>query len=87
MLNRLVEATGRYNCLLIMDEIYADLVWRGNEFYSPVQETLHKHVIACRGFSKNVACQRFEIRSIFSGPQTVFTQLACWLSHFASRNG
>ena len=58
VLSKLAEATGRHNCFLIMDEIYADLVWKGNEFYSPVQDTLHKHVIACRGFSKNVACQR-----------------------------
>lgn len=57
-LTRLAETTGRYNCLLIMDEIYADLVWKGNEFFSPVQNQLDKHVVACRGFSKNVACQR-----------------------------
>lgn len=88
-LERLVETTGRYNCLLIMDEIYgemllivrisliiclflaADLVWEGNTFYSPVQTALHKHVVACRGFSKNVACQSWRVGYLISHPETV----------------
>ncbi len=70
-LERLVEITGRYNCMLIMDEIYADLVWAGNTFYSPVQTTLHKHVVACRGFSKNVACQSWRVGYLISHPETV----------------
>lgn len=70
-LERLVEVTGRYNCTLIMDEIYADLVWKGNSFYSPVQTTLHKHVVACRGFSKNVACQSWRVGYLISHPETV----------------
>lgn len=76
-LKRLVEATGKYNCLLIMDEIYADLVWGDRQFYSPIQDELHKHVIVCRGFSKNLACQSWRVGYLISHADTVADILAC----------
>jgi aspartate/methionine/tyrosine aminotransferase len=70
-LDRVVELTAKHNCYLILDEIYADLVWEGNVFYSPIQEQLHKHVISCRGFSKNLACQSWRLGFLVSHPDTV----------------
>ena len=75
-LERVVEMTGRHNCFLILDEIYADLIWEGNSFYSPVMTKLHRHVISCRGFSKNVACQSWRIGYLISHPDTVAEILA-----------
>jgi aspartate aminotransferase len=74
VLNRLVEMTAPHNCYLIFDEIYADLVWTeltGKEFYSPCQDALHKHVLCCRGFSKNVACQSWRVGYVIGHPDTI----------------
>jgi histidinol-phosphate/aromatic aminotransferase/cobyric acid decarboxylase-like protein len=36
-----------------------------------VQSALHKHVVSCRGFSKNVACQSWRVGYLISHPETV----------------
>ncbi len=43
----------------------------GSSFYSPVQSALLKHVVSCRGFSKNVACQSWRVGYLISHPETV----------------
>lgn len=48
---KIVELTEKYKSLLLVDEIYCDLVFKG-KFFSPINEKLFDHVIACRGFSK-----------------------------------
>lgn len=51
-LEKLIEMTGKAGCLLLMDEIYCDLIWREG-YWSPVQmDKLPKHVIVARGFAK-----------------------------------
>lgn len=77
-LQRLVEMTGKVNCFVIFDEIYADLVWTeltGKKFYSPVQDGLQKHVLCCRGFSKNIACQSWRVGYVIGHPETMVTVL------------
>eukprot|EP01117_Protostelium_nocturnum_P017492 TRINITY_DN711_c2_g1_i1.p1 TRINITY_DN711_c2_g1~~TRINITY_DN711_c2_g1_i1.p1 ORF type:complete len:392 (-),score=137.42 TRINITY_DN711_c2_g1_i1:1011-2186(-) len=53
---KLVEMTEKAGCLLLIDEIYSDLVWKG-EFYSPAQDKLYEHVLVARGFAKSLAAQ------------------------------
>jgi len=68
---RMVEMTGKANCLLMIDEIYCDLVWKG-DFYSPIQEAeLFKHVIVCRGFSKTLGAQSWRCGYLVAHPTMV----------------
>jgi len=64
---KLVELTSKSNTLLMIDEIYSDLVWKG-KFYSPIETELFKHVIVCRGFSKSLACQSWRCGYIVAHP-------------------
>jgi len=69
-LQRLVKMTGEANCMLLIDEIYCDLVWKG-KFYSPIQDELCEHVIVCRGISKTLAAQSWRIGYMVSNPKTI----------------
>jgi aspartate/methionine/tyrosine aminotransferase len=62
---RLCESTGS---VLIVDEIYCDMVWRG-QHYSPVQmEPLSENVVVCRGWAKSVAAQSWRIGFLVTHP-------------------
>jgi cystathionine beta-lyase len=50
-IDKIVQLTHQYHSLLLIDEIYCDLVWRG-DFHTPIKDELYEHVIVCRGFSK-----------------------------------
>ena len=45
---RLVRLCEQHNALLILDEIYCDMVWHG-EHFSPLLEPLSRAVVVCRG--------------------------------------
>ncbi|KAF0972301.1 hypothetical protein FDP41_009204 [Naegleria fowleri] len=69
-LEKLAHLCAKYNCYVLLDECYCDMVWRKDEstgkltidhVYCPLanDEILNtlKNVIVCRGFSKNMGCQ------------------------------
>jgi len=68
-LDKMVQLTRSYNSMLLLDEIYSDLVWKG-QFYSPIHETLHEHVVVCRGFSKSLGCQSWRVGYVVAAPST-----------------
>jgi len=68
-LDKMVELTKAHNCMLLLDEIYCDLVWKGT-FYSPIHEKLHDHVVVCRGFSKTLGCQSWRVGYVVASPTT-----------------
>jgi len=55
-LKRLIKMCGDSDTLLLIDEIYCDLVWKG-ELWTPSMEPMEKHVIIARGFAKSLAAQ------------------------------
>jgi len=67
---KMVALTKQYNCNLLIDEIYCDLVWRG-QFFSPIQDPLQDHVVVCRGFAKTLGCQSWRVGFLIAAPQTV----------------
>jgi len=70
-LKRLVKMTEQANCLLIIDEIYCDLVWKG-PFYSPIsEEKLPENVIVCRGFAKSLGAQSWRCGFAVSTPSLI----------------
>jgi len=70
-LKKLIDLTSRSGCLLLLDEIYCDLVWRG-DFWSPTQEEeLHKHVLVARGFAKSLAAQSWRCGYAVGHPQMI----------------
>jgi len=64
---KVVNLTEKYKCRLLIDEIYSDLVWRG-EYYSPIQDKLHDHVIVVRGFSKSLGAQSWRCGYLIASP-------------------
>ncbi len=69
-MQKLTKLTGEAKCILLLDEIYCDLVWKGT-FFSPIQDELYEHVIVCRGISKTLAAQSWRIGYLVSNPKTV----------------
>jgi len=67
-MQRLVKMTTEAKCILLLDEIYVDLVWKGT-FYSPIQDGVSDYVVVCRGFAKNVGCQSWRCGYLISSPQ------------------
>jgi len=70
-LEKLVALTTAANCLLILDECYSDMVWEGNEFYSPIQTQLRDSVIVIRGFSKVLGAQSWRVGFVVSTPNMI----------------
>jgi aspartate/methionine/tyrosine aminotransferase len=68
--DKIVKLTADYKCLLLIDEIYNDLVWKGN-FYSPINEKIYEHVIVCRGFSKSLGAQSWRLAYMISHPSII----------------
>jgi len=68
-IQKLVTMTREAKCTLLIDEIYCDLVWKG-QFFSPIQEKLEDHVIVCRGFSKTLGCQSWRCGYLVSSAIT-----------------
>ncbi len=64
---KLTKMTEKANCILMLDEIYCDLVWTNN-FFSPIQEKIYDHVVVCRGFSKTLGAQSWRVGYLVSGP-------------------
>jgi len=67
-IRHIVKLTAQYKCLLLMDEIYCDLVWRG-KFFSPIDDQLYEHVIVGRGFSKTLGCQSWRCGFCITAPK------------------
>ncbi|KAL0477188.1 aspartate aminotransferase [Acrasis kona] len=67
-IDALVHLCGKYDCNLLLDECYCDMVWDG-KIYSPVSlsgdqvqdDVIPKHVFIARGFSKNIGCQSWRV--------------------------
>lgn len=67
---RIVELTKQYKTMLLIDEIYCDLVFVG-ELFSPINDELHDNVIVCRGFSKTLAAQSWRVGYMVSHPSVI----------------
>lgn len=52
-MRRLVGLAEKHHTVIIVDEIYCDMVWVGKH-YSPIQDGVSKNVVVCRGWSKCV---------------------------------
>jgi len=74
-IQRVVALTEQYKCRLLIDEIYCDLVWRGN-FYTPIEEKLYDHVIVVRGFSKSLGAQSWRCGYLIASPSTAAKVMA-----------
>ena len=70
-LDKLVTLTKESDCILLLDECYSDMVWKPHIHYSPVQDGLHDHVVAVRGFSKVMGCQSWRVGYAISSPATI----------------
>jgi len=64
---KMVHLTAQHNCIIIIDEIYCDLVWRGNLF-SPINEKVFDNVVVCRGFAKTLAAQSWRVAYMIAAP-------------------
>lgn len=64
---KLVEMTEKAKCILMLDEIYCDLVWTNN-FFSPIQTKIYDHVVVCRGFSKTLGAQSWRVGYLVTSP-------------------
>eukprot|EP01091_Cochliopodium_minus_P002263 TRINITY_DN12129_c1_g1_i1.p1 TRINITY_DN12129_c1_g1~~TRINITY_DN12129_c1_g1_i1.p1 ORF type:complete len:400 (-),score=99.87 TRINITY_DN12129_c1_g1_i1:166-1344(-) len=78
-MSKYVELTHKYQCYLIFDEIYCDLIWPPHKLQSMantfnVQD--YPYVITCRGFSKNLGCQSWRLGYIISNSNTISKLMA-----------
>lgn len=67
-IQKVVKLTEQYNCKLLIDEIYCDLVWKGT-FYTPIQDKVYDHVIVARGFSKSLGAQSWRCGYLVTAPE------------------
>jgi len=67
---KLVDLTKSYKCMMLIDEIYCDLVWTGTH-YTPIQDKIHDHVIVCRGFAKTLAAQSWRCAYMITAPSMI----------------
>jgi len=70
-IQKLVKLTKEHSCVLIMDEIYCDMVFEGYSHYSPINDGLEEHVIVCRGFSKTLGAQSWRLGYAIAHPKIV----------------
>jgi len=74
-LERLVSLTEKYGCLLILDEVYFEMIWveeDGVERFSPFfTGELRPNVICIRGFSKAIGLQSWRLGYLISHPNTI----------------
>jgi len=70
---RLVQLCEQHQTLLIIDEIYCDMVFEGHKHYSPINNPkgLSDYVVVCRGFSKTLAVQSWRIGYSVSTPKNI----------------
>jgi len=70
-MKKLVELTKQYGAVLIIDEIYCDMVFGGAKHYSPIDDSVEEHVVVCRGFSKTLGAQSWRLGFAVSNPNTI----------------
>lgn len=74
-LRKLVQLAKTHNFVLIMDEIYCDMVWNPDvKFWSPLmdkQNPLSTNVVVCRGWSKSLAAQSWRVGFCVSAPSMI----------------
>jgi aspartate/methionine/tyrosine aminotransferase len=73
---RLVSIVKKANAVLIVDEIYCDMIWKGRHF-SPLEEGVSPNVVVCRGWAKSLAAQSWRIGFCVTDPdfaQEILTQ-------------
>lgn len=56
-MRKLVSLAEKHHTIIIVDEIYCDMIWHGKH-YSPIQDGISKNVVVCRGWSKCVSSLR-----------------------------
>jgi len=90
---KIVSLSKKYNCALLIDEIYCDLIWNGSHF-SPIDEELNENIVVCRGFSKTLGTQSWRIGFIVSHSTTIESTMRMhdpiyisvpWLQHAVGR--
>jgi aspartate/methionine/tyrosine aminotransferase len=69
-IKKLVALTKQYGAALILDEIYCDMVFKGDH-YSPIYDSPEEHVFVCRGFSKTLGAQSWRLGYAVSHPNTI----------------
>lgn len=79
-LDRLVELVERHQAILIVDEIYCDMIWRG-EHGSPLYHArdgreLSRNVVVCRGWAKSLAAQSWRVGFLVAHPSLTQAVLA-----------
>eukprot|EP01089_Gocevia_fonbrunei_P021277 TRINITY_DN81_c0_g1_i1.p1 TRINITY_DN81_c0_g1~~TRINITY_DN81_c0_g1_i1.p1 ORF type:complete len:386 (-),score=67.54 TRINITY_DN81_c0_g1_i1:17-1174(-) len=74
--DKLVELCTRYDCLLIIDEIYCDMIFNDVPHYSPINKGLSNHVVVCRGFSKTLAAQSWRLGYAVSSETNIAAMMA-----------
>merc|ERR1711879_733980 len=79
-LQKLVALTKQHGASLILDEIYCDMVFAGNNHYSPIQDSLEEHVFVCRGYSKTLGAQSWRLGYAVSHPETIKSLMTQYLN-------
>ncbi len=69
-LRRLVQLVTKHDAVLIVDEIYCDMVWAGAH-WSPIADGVSAHVVVCRGWAKSLAAQSWRVGFCVSAPSMI----------------